>query len=44
VCERGNYVREMPGWTIRLVDPDTHTVITTTPAGHRYVSRPPQPP
>jgi hypothetical protein len=44
VCERGNYVREMPGWTIRLVDPDTHTVITTTPTGHRYVSRPPQPP
>ena len=40
VCERGNYVREMPGWTIRLVDPDTHTVITTTPTGHRYPSRP----
>src|SRR6478752_3154309 len=44
VCERGNYVREMPGWTIRLTDPDTHTVITTTPTGHRYTSRPPQPP
>ncbi len=44
VCERGNYVREMPGWTIRLADPDTHTVITTTPTGHRYTSRPPQPP
>ena len=31
VCERGNYVRELPGWSIRLLDPDTHTVITTTP-------------
>ena len=40
VCERGNYVREMPGWTIRLADPDTHTVITTTPTGHQYLSRP----
>jgi hypothetical protein len=44
VCERGNYVREMPGWTIRLTDPDTHTVITTTPTGHQYASRPPEPP
>ncbi|HEY5728381.1 MAG TPA: DUF222 domain-containing protein [Acidimicrobiia bacterium] len=44
VCERGNYVRELPGWTIRLADPDTHTVITTTPTGHQYVSRPPEPP
>ena len=44
VCERGNYVRELPGWTIRLVDPDTHTVLTTTPTGHHYLSRPPEPP
>ena len=44
VCERGNYVREMPGWTVRLLDPDTHTVITTTPTGHQYVSNPPEPP
>ena len=44
VCERGNYVREMPGWTVRLADPDSHTVITTTPTGHRYLSRPPEPP
>ncbi|MDN5760727.1 MAG: DUF222 domain-containing protein [Microlunatus sp.] len=44
VCERGNYVREMPGWSVHLVDPDTHTVITTTPTGHQYSSRPPQPP
>jgi hypothetical protein len=44
VCERGNYVREMPGWTVRLVDPDSHTVVTTTPTGHHYLSRPPEPP
>jgi hypothetical protein len=44
VCERGNYIREMPGWTIRLLEPDTHTVITTTPTGHQYTSQPPQPP
>ena len=44
VCERGNYVRELPGWSIRLIDPDTHTVITTTPTGHQYLSNPPEPP
>lgn len=44
VCERGNYVRELPGWSVRLVDPDTHTVLTTTPTGHHYVSNPPEPP
>ena len=44
VCERGNYVRESPGWTVRLVDPDTHTVVTTTPTGHHYRSNPPEPP
>ena len=44
VCERGNLVREMPGWTVRLTDPDSHTVETTTPTGHHYLSRPPEPP
>lgn len=44
VCERGNYVRELPGWHIRLLDPDTHTVVTSTPTGHEYVSNPPEPP
>ena len=44
VCERGNYVRELPGWTVRVVDPDSHTVEITTPTGHHYRSRPPQPP
>ena len=44
VCERGNYLRELPGWQIRLTDPDTHTITTTTPTGHSYTSQPPQPP
>lgn len=44
VCERGNYVREAPGWSVRVVDPDAHTVVTTTPTGHQYTSNPPEPP
>jgi hypothetical protein len=44
LCERGNYVRELPGWTVRLVDADSHTVRTTTPTGHSYLSRPDEPP
>ena len=44
VCERGNYIRELPGWTVRLLDPDSHTVVTITPTGHQYLSNPPEPP
>lgn len=44
LCERGNYVREMPGWMIKLIDSDRHIVETTTPTGHRYRSRPPAAP
>lgn len=40
VCERGNYCRELPGWSVRLVDPVTHTVEITTPTGHTYSSQP----
>jgi len=43
VCARGNYVREMPGWHIELVHDglgaQPHTVRTTTPTGHTYLSR-----
>ena len=43
VCARGNYVREMPGWRVELVHDGLgrhpHTVCTTTPTGHTYVSR-----
>jgi Domain of unknown function (DUF222) len=47
-CERGNYVREMPGWHIDLVDCGfhglAHKIIVTTPTGHTYHSRAPDPP
>ena len=47
-CARGNQVREMPGWQVdphrrrRLAGP--HTVLVTTPTGHTYQSRAPDPP
>jgi len=41
VCERGNYARHMPGFNIRLIDPNRHIVETTTPTGHTYRSAPP---
>jgi hypothetical protein len=43
VCARGNYVRETPGWDVRVVADGLgdapHTVRTTTPTGHTYTSR-----
>ena len=40
---RGNYVREMPGWKVETVHDglgdQPHTVRTTTPTGHTYTSR-----
>ena len=43
VCARGNFVREMPGWTVETVHDglgdQPHTVRTTTPTGHTYTSR-----
>lgn len=47
VCERGNYAREMPGWRIDLLTDGMkvpHAVKITTPTGHSYVSRAPDPP
>jgi hypothetical protein len=47
-CARGNYVREMPGWTVTLIHDglgdQPHTVQITTPTGHTYTSQAPQPP
>jgi Domain of unknown function (DUF222) len=47
-CERGNQVREMPGWHIKTIDCGFHTgphkIIITTPTGHHYLSRAPDPP
>jgi hypothetical protein len=44
-CERGNYVREMPGWKVESIssglDGQPHTIKITTPTGHSYLSRPP---
>ena len=47
-CERCNYTREMPGWQIQVIDAGLlnkpHTMIITTPTGHNYLSRAPDPP
>ena len=47
-CERGNYVRDMPGWQIQVINAglldQPHTMIITTPTGHHYLSRAPDPP
>jgi hypothetical protein len=44
-CERGNYLREMPGWQVEAVssglDGQRHTIKITTPTGHTYLSRAP---
>lgn len=48
VCERGNHVREMPGWRVSVIhtgfDGQPHTTLTSTPTGHTYLSAAPQPP
>jgi hypothetical protein len=48
ICERGNQVREMPGWHINVIDSGMlgrpHTIHITTPTGHHYLSRAPDPP
>jgi hypothetical protein len=43
LCEAHNLVKEMPGWSARVVDPRPghHTVETTTPTGHTYRSQAP---
>ena len=47
-CARGNQVREMPRWHIKVVDCGfdcgPHKIIITTPTGHHYLSRAPDPP
>ena len=47
-CERGNQVREMPGWHINVIDSGRlgrpHSIHITTPTGHHYLSRAPDPP
>jgi hypothetical protein len=45
VCEHHNYLREVPGWHIKTVNEpgERHTTVTTTPTGHHYLSRAPNP-
>ncbi|HLM21096.1 MAG TPA: DUF222 domain-containing protein [Propionibacteriaceae bacterium] len=47
-CERGNLVREMRGWRVEVTDcgfdSAPHKIIITTPTGHHYLSRAPDPP
>ncbi len=48
LCARHNLVREQPGWSANVVHDGLgerpHTVRTTTPTGHTYVARAPDPP
>ncbi|MCW2773827.1 MAG: hypothetical protein JWN91_2153 [Nocardioides sp.] len=43
LCESCNYAKEQPGWRHRTTSrwPERHTVETTTPTGHRHLSRAP---
>jgi hypothetical protein len=45
-CAACNHAKQAPGWRTRRVasTPVRHEVETTTPTGHRYRSRPPDPP
>ena len=45
-CARCNHTKQHPGWRTDVIHPHvvgdvTHTVVTTTPTGHRYRSAAP---
>ena len=48
VCERHNYARQLPGWKVEVLHRNPHggpdVIATTTPTGHTYLSRAPDPP
>jgi hypothetical protein len=45
LCEACNYAKQAPGWSARPGPAGAgHLVETTTPTGHTYRSRPPDPP
>ncbi|HET7329109.1 MAG TPA: DUF222 domain-containing protein [Nocardioidaceae bacterium] len=45
LCEACNYAKQASGWSARPgVGGAGQTVVTTTPTGHTYTSRPPDPP
>lgn len=42
LCERGNYVKDMPGWSRHVRDEEgTRAIEITTPTGHIYATSPP---
>src|SRR6266545_2470153 len=43
LCERGNYTKDMPGWTHTVTSPpgQTQRIQIRTPTGHTYTSVPP---
>jgi hypothetical protein len=44
LCESCNYAKESAGWSARRVPGERHPVETTTPTGHTYLTRAPDPP
>ena len=44
LCEACNYAKEAAGWRSRRIDTRRHLVEITTPTGHSYTSRAPDPP
>jgi hypothetical protein len=43
-CETCNYTKQAPGWITHVLPGQRHQVEITTPTGHRYRSRAPDPP
>ncbi|YAL82936.1 DUF222 domain-containing protein [Dermacoccaceae bacterium W4C1] len=41
LCERGNYIKDLPGWRTRP-GPEPGTLIVTTPTGHEYETSTPR--
>jgi len=41
LCDACNHAKEATGWTSQTIEGPTHTVETTTPTGHRYLSTAP---
>ncbi|MDP3891780.1 HNH endonuclease, partial [Nocardioides sp.] len=44
LCEACNHAKQAPGWTASATPGPRHTVATTSPTGHTYQSRAPDPP
>ncbi|MGY2873677.1 hypothetical protein ACVW00_000867 [Marmoricola sp. URHA0025 HA25] len=44
LCEACNHTKEHPDWRAKTIPNPRHTVQTTTPTGHTYLSQPPDPP